>query len=265
MLNCKIINFYKYLLIIKMDKNLKKEWYTKWYIVLPIILVIIGVIIGVVFLTKTPEVKKCTSNCSGNGTCDSSGICTCNSGYTGTDCAVKKCPTNNPSLVCSGNGTCDSSGICTCKSGYTGADCAALISSCSAPNKMICSGEGQCTNAKCVCNAPVPLKNRDPNIAPVVGVNGGYITDKCDVYNYGLSSWPTAASEWWDSKGIRLKPTYNATREQCIDDCRANPNCRTSTQFYNDVSTCDLFSNSINIADVEMVNTWQGEITSYNK
>ena len=250
------------------SNNSKKEWYKKWYIVLPIILVIIGVIIGVVFLTKTPEVKKCTSNCSGNGTCDSSGICKCNLGYTGTDCsvqAVKKCPTNNASLVCSGNGTCNS-GICTCNSGYTGTDCAAqLISFCSAPNKMICSGEGKCTDNKCVCNAPVLVKNRDSNIAPIVGVGGGYITDKCDVYNYGSGSWPTDASKWLYGNGVKLKPSYNATREQCIADCRENPNCRTSVQLNRDkVSPCDLFSNSINIADVER-NFFNGEVTSYKK
>ena len=67
--------------------------------------------------------------CSGSGDCDTrTGACSCNTGYSGTDCAVVSCPNNDN--TCSGHGSCDTStGTCTCAQGYSGNDCSTAGSS----------------------------------------------------------------------------------------------------------------------------------------
>ena len=82
----------------------------------------------------------CPNNCSGNGTCSADGICTCQAGWTGSDCSQRTCPNN-----CSGNGTCSADGICTCQAGWTGSDCSQRT----CPNN--CSGNGTCQNGSCAC------------------------------------------------------------------------------------------------------------------
>ena len=43
---------------------------------------------GRITTSYCPEMKLCPKGCNGNGTCDySSGVCTCNAGYTGVDCS----------------------------------------------------------------------------------------------------------------------------------------------------------------------------------
>ena len=100
--------------------------------------------------------RTCPDDCTDptQGTCDSStGLCTCMTGFTGTNCAGKKMKFKacyffilffEPTLISLPNklfslkdrtcpddctdptqGTCDSStGVCTCLTGFTGANCA---------------------------------------------------------------------------------------------------------------------------------------------
>ena len=94
--------------------------------------------------------KKCPNNCNGNGTCDgTTGTCKCSTGYTGNDCSSKTCP-GGPS--CSGHGRCDhTTGTCTCMGKYTGSDCGTPPPiPCSPPD---CNGHGTCnkTTGKCAC------------------------------------------------------------------------------------------------------------------
>ena len=62
--------------------------------------------------------------CSGNGTCDSSGHCQCNVGYFGDDCS-NACPVGETNEICNGLGTCGAStnGTCSCFGDVTGSLC----------------------------------------------------------------------------------------------------------------------------------------------
>lgn len=75
--------------------------------------------------------------CAGKGTC-ASGVCTCDAGFIGSDCALTDCP-GSPRCSDDGSGsagTCDTSlGLCTCADGFdsnarpfhrSGADCSAI-------------------------------------------------------------------------------------------------------------------------------------------
>eukprot|EP00941_MAST-03F_sp_MAST-3F-sp1_P000210 g210.t1 len=98
----------------------------------------------------------CENNCSGHGICQSnlkfaedggaryqfawdSGLhhgCKCDSGYRGSSCSLKECPSsldplhfqgNGEGRDCSGRGLCDySTGLCQCFSGFTNKDCASV-------------------------------------------------------------------------------------------------------------------------------------------
>lgn len=65
----------------------------------------------------------CTSECSGNGECrvkdDSTMVCECAAGWTGSKCSIPTCP--GEGQVCSGRGLCVSiTGRCFCQPGWTG-------------------------------------------------------------------------------------------------------------------------------------------------
>mmetsp|Transcript_42125 Transcript_42125/g.78303 ORF Transcript_42125/g.78303 Transcript_42125/m.78303 type:complete len:317 (+) Transcript_42125:122-1072(+) len=83
---------------------------------------------------------KCEADCSGHGSCQSSGACKCHEGWTGSLCDMPLCPSN-----CNNRGMC-MHGKCICKNGWYGAAC--HIQRC--PND--CSGAGYCFQGKCMCN-----------------------------------------------------------------------------------------------------------------
>lgn len=100
------------------------------------------------------------TTCSNHGTCDGTTFkCTCNTGYTGHNCALLTCPTGlrwfaepstsntvHTSAECSNMGTCDrETGLCSCKSGFTGSACQ-LLACPGAENGNTCNGHGTCYN-----------------------------------------------------------------------------------------------------------------------
>jgi len=91
-----------------------------------------------------------STTCNGNGTCiGNTGICECNSGFTGDHCDIVTCP-GKP--ICSGRGACDFSTVtCVCNSGFEGDTCQDI----QCPGDGTCSNQGTCdvSNGTCVCNS----------------------------------------------------------------------------------------------------------------
>ncbi len=96
----------------------------------------------------------CYNKCSGKGTCDIYGRCSCHQGFRGADCSIRSCPvgtafsdeataddTAHAEVECSGRGTCDTeTGTCTCMGGFTGSACERT--SCNAN----CNERGRCVS-----------------------------------------------------------------------------------------------------------------------
>lgn len=86
-----------------------------------------------------------SSVCSGHGTCQPSGHCVCNPGYTGEDCFDRQC--SSDCGASKNRGVCDTeSGNCDCADGWHGAQCSFRVCSDS------CNGHGMCLDDACVCN-----------------------------------------------------------------------------------------------------------------
>ncbi|CAM9627271.1 unnamed protein product [Chrysoparadoxa australica] len=95
--------------------------------------------------------------CSGNGECQTTGLCICHPKFHGMACSQKQCPTGKawfdeafatdkahlPGSECSNRGSCThSTGVCTCDTGFTGAACQRLACD-SATAETTCSGHGR--------------------------------------------------------------------------------------------------------------------------
>ncbi|XP_030844921.1 fibropellin-1-like [Strongylocentrotus purpuratus] len=100
------------------------------------------------------DINDCSPNpCMNGGSC-TDGVntftCTCASGFSGDTCTTADCG----SVVCQNSGTCVSSGLCDCVTGFTGTMCEININDCS-PNP--CTNGGSCTDGVdsfiCACVA----------------------------------------------------------------------------------------------------------------
>jgi hypothetical protein len=93
--------------------------------------------------------------CGGYGSCTANDVCTCDSGYTGTNCQSWKCynVNNTDSTVCGGHGNCTNINTCQCSTGFTGSQCDTFTCNGIANNSAtVCSGHGACINAdNCDC------------------------------------------------------------------------------------------------------------------
>jgi hypothetical protein len=71
-------------------------------------------------------------------------ICLCRAGYGGADCSLQ-CP-----LLCSRHGSCNATGSCECDSGWSGAGC--NVPTCGADNKCTGHGTCDLKAGRCKCN-----------------------------------------------------------------------------------------------------------------
>ncbi|ETW04186.1 hypothetical protein H310_04531 [Aphanomyces invadans] len=107
-----------------------------------------------------PGNKMCQllqTQCSGQGILMVDGSCSCNPGFSGSDCSLKDCPLHN-GVECNGRGSCDRrSGTCRCDAAYTGLSCSELLCPVVTSDKFLgdqCSGHGACNGAlgTCTCS-----------------------------------------------------------------------------------------------------------------
>lgn len=101
------------------------------------------------------NVMACPNNCNQNGYCFKNGAqdkCTCNKGYFGGDCSLRRCPYGkswadmaietdvaHQEAECSNMGICDrATGLCTCHEGFAGLACNRI----NCP--LDCNGHGHC-------------------------------------------------------------------------------------------------------------------------
>ncbi len=93
-----------------------------------------------------PGYERCPSACSLRGKCVS-GLCKCNDGFTGDNCATPTTPCSSASS-CSNHGSCGTNGLCICQSGWTGDNCSLAIDCVND-----CSGHGYCLDdSTCLCD-----------------------------------------------------------------------------------------------------------------
>ena len=90
------------------------------------------------FVPASPP--PCPNNCSGRGSCNSSRLCACASGYGGADCSLAPC------MPPCANGRCVD-GSCECSAGFRGQACDTAF----CPND--CWGHGACLSGQCQCSA----------------------------------------------------------------------------------------------------------------
>jgi hypothetical protein len=109
--------------------------------------------------------SPCPNSCSENGKCTTPwGVCSCFTGYTGSDCSLRSCPTGSAwsdvatsdddahnIVECSNRGKCDvATGKCICETMFEGSACERL----SCPKD--CSGRGRCLSSKSLARMQDP-------------------------------------------------------------------------------------------------------------
>jgi hypothetical protein len=143
-------------------------------------LLYLAALLGLCFLQLCSS--SCINKCNMHGKCNINSICECNTGWTGADCTLRKCPsgflfaavsnqTDNAHMdgTCSGRGQCDhTTGECICEAGYSGNACQRRDCF------NGCSGHGNCITMK-----------------EAAELNDGYNFDRTTTYNR------------WDAEVIR--------------------------------------------------------------
>jgi len=86
---------------------------------------------GETFFKKHSSLEAVCENSCGQGYCNEYGTCTCNDGFSGTDCSIPDC---DAATTCSGHGSCTKEGSCSCNGKwmpeFAGTDCSLDLNPC---------------------------------------------------------------------------------------------------------------------------------------
>lgn len=108
-------------------------------------------------------------NCQNGGNCTSTGTCACPTGFKGTRCQSLSCPTGIGSVECSGpaRGNCTNTGVCACGSGFGGNACQNTVATTCPSSRVngtgalaVCGGVGTCKSYQgyFYCVCPLPYR-----------------------------------------------------------------------------------------------------------
>ena len=120
----------------------------------------VRLLVGIWALVVMVASGQCHNRCSGHGSCDVYGRCSCDDNWQGADCSLRSCPlgtawvdlASSPNSAhayaeCSNRGICDrSTGVCRCESGYTGRACTRMECA------NDCNGHGRCLSMQEAAN-----------------------------------------------------------------------------------------------------------------
>ena len=137
------------------------------YLIITLFIIVFGIIL--LFLLKNNSLPDesgssgCYNNCNNNGKCNS-GVCTCDTGYTGNYCDIK-CPDQCKPP----GGICDYKGECKCNDGYSGPNCSQQ----NCPNECNNPNGGYCKDGLCICNNGYSGTDCSTRICPPCNTTGG--------------------------------------------------------------------------------------------
>eukprot|EP00941_MAST-03F_sp_MAST-3F-sp1_P003768 g3768.t1 len=115
------------------------------------------------------------TTCSGNGMVDSTGACTCKTGWSGDSCSEAVC-----SKDCKNGGLCSAPDVCTCGAGWSGTQCEMATCTKSCKNGSTCSAPNTCACVEGFSGEDCSVE--DQHVCTEKCINGGACNsqDKCD-------------------------------------------------------------------------------------
>jgi len=210
-----------------------------------------------------PVSGQCHNLCSGHGTCDLNGVCSCFDSYTGADCSLRECPTAfawvdyavdnqqaHQLVECANRGHCNrKTALCQCEPGYYGGAC--QRSHC--PNN--CNFHGRCLSMSEAAESFDGYKLNHSFTSYKSSLNGGTQWDADMIYgcvcDYGFTGYDCSEKECDVGDDIRTEgQTHETATLYCrcpsVGGCGAIDSTSTFRLSYMGHKTRELYYNSTN-------------------